>query len=53
MGLDQLVRIHPVNVVSPGHQHEVGLVALDQGQRLVDSVGRAGLPARAEPLLRW
>jgi hypothetical protein len=52
VGLDQLVRVHPVHVVSPGHQYEVGLVALDQGQRLVDRIGRAGLPARAEPLLR-
>ena len=51
VGLDHLVRVHPVHVIGPGHQHQVGPVTLDEGQRLVDGVGRAGLPARAEPLL--
>ena len=50
--LDHLVRVHPVHVIGPDHEHEVGPVAVDEGQRLVDGVRRACLPARAEPLLR-
>ena len=51
VGLDHLVRVHPVHVIGPGHEHQAGPVTLDEGQRLVDRVSRAGLPARAEPLL--
>ena len=49
--LDQLRRVHPVHVVGPEHGHQVGPLAADQVQRLVDRVGRSGLPVRPEPLL--
>jgi hypothetical protein len=52
VSLDHLRRIHPVDVVGAEHRHQVRLLAADEVQRLVDRVGRAGLPARAEPLLR-
>ena len=49
--LDQLRRVHPVHVVGPEHDHQVGPLAANQVQRLVDRVGRPGLPVRPEPLL--
>jgi len=50
--LDHLRRVHPVHVIGPDYHHQVGPIAVDEVQRLVDRVGRAGLPVRAEPLLR-
>jgi len=50
--LDHLPRIHPVHMFGPGHHHDVGPVRIDQAQRLVDGVRRAGLPVWAAPLLR-
>ena len=50
--VDHLYRVHPVHMIGPEDGHEVGRVALDDVQRLVDRVCRAGLPVRAEPLLR-
>ena len=51
--LDHLTWVHPVHVIGPHHHDEVGLVRMDQVQRLVDRVRRAGLPPRSEPLLGW
>ena len=51
VALDQLRRVHPVHVVGPEHGHQVGPLAADQVQRLVDRIGRPGLPVRPEPLL--
>src|SRR5438876_8120382 len=45
----QLSTWTPVHVIGPGHEHQAGPVTFDEGQRLVDRVRRAGLPARAEP----
>ena len=49
--LHHLLGIHPVDVVGTEHDDVVGILVVDQVQRLVDRVGRAGVPARAEPLL--
>ena len=50
--LHHLLGVHPVHVVGAEHDDVVGVLVVDQVQRLVDRVGRAGVPARAEPLLR-
>jgi hypothetical protein len=39
-------------MIGSDHHYQVGPVAVDEVQRLVDRVGRAGLPVRAKPLLR-
>ena len=49
--LDHLPRVHPVDVVGAEHDDVVGLLVVDQVERLEDRVGAAGVPARAEPLL--
>jgi hypothetical protein len=49
--VDHLSGIHPVDMVGPDDHHEVWPVGVDQVQRLVDRIGRAGLPLRADPLL--
>ena len=46
-----LLGIHPVHVVGTEHHDVVGILVVDQVHRLVDRVGAAGVPARAEPLL--
>jgi hypothetical protein len=40
-----------VHVVGAEHHDVVGILVVDQIQRLIDRVGGAGVPARAEPLL--
>ena len=50
--LHHLLGVHPVHVVGTEHDDVVGVLVVDQVQRLVDRVGRAGVPARPEPLLR-
>ena len=45
------LRIHPEDVVGAEHHHEVGLLVVDEVQRLVDRVRRAGVPVRPQPLL--
>ena len=47
-----LPRVHPVDVIGAEHRHHVGPLVIDQVERLEDRVGRAGLPVRADPLLR-
>ena len=49
--VDDLLRVHPVDVVGADHHHQVGPLVVDQVQRLVDRVGGPGVPLRAEPLL--
>ena len=49
---DHLGWVHPVHMIGRGDHHQVRLVAIDQVQRLVDRIRRAGLPVRAPPLLR-
>ena len=49
--LDHLLGVHPVHVIGAEHDDVVGIFVVDQVQRLVDGVGGAGVPARAEPLL--
>ena len=49
---DDLPHVHPVDVVGTDDDHEVRVVVVDQVHRLVDRVGRPGVPVRAEPLLR-
>jgi len=51
MVLDHLRRVHPVHVVGPDDRDDIWLLPVDEVQRLVDRVGRAGLPVRTEPLL--
>ncbi len=48
---DHLPGVHPVDVVGPEHHHDVRLLVVDQVHRLVDGVGRAAVPVRAQPLL--
>jgi hypothetical protein len=50
--LNHLPGIHPVHVVGTEDHDVVGVFVVDQVQRLVDGVGRARVPAWAEPLLR-
>ena len=50
--LDHLARVHPVHVVGAEDDDVLGLVVVDQVQRLVDGVGGALEPLRAEALLR-
>ena len=49
---DHLRRIHPVDVVGAENDQVLGIVVVDQVQRLQDGVGTAGVPARTQPLLR-
>ena len=49
--LEHLLGIHAIHVVGAEDDDVVGVLVVDQVQRLVDGVGRAGVPARAEPLL--
>ena len=49
--LDHLARIHAVDVVGAEDDDVVGVLVVDEVQRLEDRVGGAGEPARAEPLL--
>ena len=51
MELDHLLGIHPIDVVGAEHDDVVGVLVVDQVERLQDRVGGAGVPARAEPLL--
>jgi hypothetical protein len=48
---EHLLRIHPVDVVRTENDDVIGVLVVDQVQRLIDRVGGAGVPARAEPLL--
>ena len=50
--VDHLRRVHPVHVVGPEDGDDLRPVVVDQVQALVDRVGAAGVPARAQPLLR-
>ena len=50
--LPHLPRVHPVDVVRAEDDDQVRALVVDQVQRLEDRVRRAGVPARAEPLLR-
>ena len=49
--LHHLLRIHPVHMVGPEHHDVVGVLVVDEVQRLVDGIGRTGVPARPEALL--
>ena len=51
VGLDHLRGVHPVHVVGAEHDHVVGLLVVEQVERLVDGVGAALVPARAPALL--
>ena len=50
--VEHLPEVHPVDVVGADHDHDVGLLVVDEVQALQDRVGGAGEPALAEPLLR-
>ena len=50
--VDHLHRVHPVHVIGSTDRYEVGPVLIDHAQRLVDRIRRAGLPVRAQPVLR-
>ena len=50
--VDHLPGVHPEDVVGAEDDHQVGLFVVDQVERLVDRVRRAGVPLRSEPLLR-
>ena len=50
--VDHLPWIHPVDVIGAEDDHQVGLVVVDEVERLVDRVRGAGVPMRPEPLLR-
>ena len=52
VGLDHLLGIHPVDVVGAEHDDVLGLLVVDQVQRLEDRIGATGVPAGSEPLLR-
>jgi hypothetical protein len=45
--LHHLPRVHPVDVVGTEDHDVLGLLVVDEVQRLVDGVGRAGEPLRA------
>jgi hypothetical protein len=47
-----LARIHPVDVVGTEHHEVLGLLVDDQVGGLEDGIGAAGVPTRAESLLR-
>jgi glucokinase len=47
-----LAGVHAVDVVGTEDDDEVGALVVDEVQRLEDRVGRAGVPARAQALLR-
>ena len=47
-----LLEVHPVHVVGADHHHDVGLLVVDEVQRLQDGVCRAREPALAQTLLR-
>ena len=49
---DHLLGIHPVDVVGAENHYVVRVFVVDQVERLIDRVGGAGVPTRAEPLLR-
>ena len=49
--VDHLPRVHPVDVIGAEDDHQVGLVVVDEVERLVDRVRGAGVPLRPEPLL--
>src|SRR6202011_2350244 len=48
---DHLLGVHPVDVVGAENHDVVGILVVDQVERLIDRVGGAGVPTRAEPLL--
>ena len=48
---DHLLGVHPVHVIGAENDDVVGVFVVDQVQRLIDRVGRAGVPARAQALL--
>ena len=50
--VDHLPRVHAVDVVGAEHDDDVGPLVVDEVEALEDRVGAAGVPARAEPLLR-
>jgi hypothetical protein len=50
--VDHLRRVHPVHVVGAEDDDDVRSRVVDQVEALQDRVGAAGVPARAEPLLR-
>ena len=49
--LQHLFGIHPIHVVGAEHHDVVGVLVIDQVERLIDRVGGTGVPARTEPLL--
>ena len=50
--VDHLADVHAVDVVGAEDDDDVRPLVVDQVQALEDRVGAAGVPARAEPLLR-
>ena len=50
--LHHLLGIHPVDVISTEHDDVVGILVVDQVQRLIDRIRRTRVPAGAESLLR-
>lgn len=48
---DHLFGIHTVDVVGAENHYVVWIFVVDQVQRLIDRIGGAGIPARAEALL--
>ncbi len=50
--LDHLLGVHPVDVVGTEHDDVVGVLVVDEVERLKNRVGRPGVPARTEALLR-
>ena len=49
--LHHLLGVHAIHMVGAEHHDVVRILVVDQVQRLVDRIGGAGVPARAEPLL--
>ena len=49
--LNHLFRIHPVHVVGTENHDVLGVLVVNEIERLQDCVGAAGVPARPEPLL--
>ena len=49
--VDHLREVHAVDVVGAHHDHDVGLVVVDQVEALVDRVGAAEVPVLADALL--
>ena len=50
--LEHLLGIHPIDVVGAEHDDVIGVLVVDQVERLQNRVAGTGVPPRAEPLLR-